>query len=164
MQDRETIRESHGIPGLRALLPTPSQCMGEHPWQSFSTWPGLIPSGECHLPRRTHPDASSKQFTAIYQLNPILASHGWVSLDKKPYQRKAPKAKSCKPQPHHCGVWASTQPRPTHPMKHHLSHPTRAGPMLAQTAPKGTEKGTKLFLSPTTVLCLLKEYNSVRLL
>lgn len=93
MQNRETIRESHGIPGLRALLPTPSQCMGEHPWQSFSTWPGLIPSGECHLPRRTHPDASSKQFTAIYQLNPILASHGWVSLDKKPYQRKAAKSK-----------------------------------------------------------------------
>lgn len=95
-QIRVTSRESHRMPGLQALLPTPSQHMGEHPWQSISTWPGLIHNGECHLRRRTHPDASSKQFTAIYLLNPISASHYWVSLDKKQYQQKAPKAKGCK--------------------------------------------------------------------
>lgn len=146
-------------------------CSQHHPnaWESI---PGrAFPHGQGLFPvvNVTFPGGHIQMHhlnSSLPYINLILF---WLPTAGFPWTRnhtngKLQKAKSCKPQPHHSGVWASTQPRPTHPMKHHLSHPTRAGPMLAQTTPKGTEKGTKLFLSPTTVLCLLKEYNSVRLL
>lgn len=150
-------------------------CSQHHPnaWESipgraFPHGQGLFPVVNVTFPgghiQMHHLNSSLPYINLILFWLPTAGFPRVFPMDKKPYQRKA--AKSKKLQTTTIPLWRvgiyPTTTNTSHEKSLITSHKGRTH--AGTNYPKGTEKGTKLFLSPTTLLCLLKEYNSVRLL